>query len=80
VQIVRSHADTKFLMQRLNFVVVVVLSICRRFHHFCIYRWLSKAPGCRNLMKHCFSGYVWTLETSCLMNVSFSFTSLFTLY
>jgi hypothetical protein len=27
VQIVRSHADAKLLMQRLDFVVVVVLSI-----------------------------------------------------
>jgi hypothetical protein len=60
-----------FLMQRLDFVVVVVLSICRHFLHFCIYRWLSRAPGCKVLMKHCTSGYVWTFETSCLMNVSF---------
>jgi hypothetical protein len=39
LQVVRGHADAKFLMQRLSFVVVVVLSICRRFRHFCIYRW-----------------------------------------
>jgi hypothetical protein len=38
-QIVRSHADAMCLMRRLDFVVVVVLSICRRFRHFCIYRW-----------------------------------------
>jgi hypothetical protein len=39
LQIVRSHADAMCLMRRLDFVVVVVLSICRRFRHFCIYRW-----------------------------------------
>jgi hypothetical protein len=60
-----------FLMQRLDFVAIVVLSICRHFRHFCIYRWLSRAPGCKVLIKHCYSGYVWTFETSCLMNVSF---------
>ena len=60
-----------FLMQRLDFVVIVFSSICRRFRHFCRYRWLSEAPGCKALMKHCYSGYAWTLETSFLMNVSF---------
>jgi hypothetical protein len=40
-QTVRRHADAMFLMQRLVFVVVVVLSICRRFRHFCNHRWLS---------------------------------------
>jgi hypothetical protein len=39
LQIVRSHADAKLLMLRLDFVVVASLSICRRFRHFCIYRW-----------------------------------------
>ena len=71
LQIVRSHADAKISMQFLNSAVVVVLSICRRFHHFCIYRWLSRAPGCKSLTKHCYYGYAWTFETSCLMNVSF---------
>jgi hypothetical protein len=60
-----------FLMQRLNFVAIVVSNICRRFFHFCRYRWLSEAPGCKDLMKHCYSGYAWTLETSCPMNVIF---------
>jgi hypothetical protein len=31
----------------------------------------DEAPGCKDLMKHCYSGYAWTLETSCLMDVSF---------
>ena len=35
LQIVKSHADAMCLMQRLDFVVVVVLSICRHFLHFC---------------------------------------------
>jgi hypothetical protein len=78
LQIVRSHADAKFLMQHLDFVVVVVLSICRHFRHFGIYRWLSRAPGCKVLMKHCYSGYAWTFETSCLMNVSFFHISVYT--
>jgi hypothetical protein len=38
LQIIRIHAYAMCLMQRLGFVVVVVLSICRRFHHFCIYQ------------------------------------------
>jgi hypothetical protein len=71
LHIVRSHADAMCLMQHLDFVVVVVLSICRHFFHFCIYRWLSRAPGCKALTKHCYSGYAWNFETSCLMNVSF---------
>jgi hypothetical protein len=25
---------------------------------FCRYRWLKRAPGCKVLMKHCYSGYV----------------------
>jgi hypothetical protein len=54
------------------------LSICRRFRHFCKDRWLSRAPGCKVLMKHCFLVMYETFETSCLMNASF-FTSLFTL-
>ena len=71
MKIVRSHADAKFLSKHLDFFVVVVLSICRRFLHFGIYRWLSRAPGCKALMKHCYSGYAWTFETSYFMNVSF---------
>jgi hypothetical protein len=39
LQIFRSHADANLSMQHLNFVDVVVLSICRHFHHFCIDRW-----------------------------------------
>jgi hypothetical protein len=38
---------------------------------FCIYRWLSKTPSCKNFNEELCSGYFWTLETSCLMNVSF---------
>ena len=36
---VRSHVDAKLLMHLLGSAVVVVLSICRHFFHFCIYRW-----------------------------------------
>ena len=68
-----------FLMQRLDFVSIFVSSICRGFRHFCRYRWLSEAPGCKALMKHCYSGYAWTLETSCLMNVSFFHVFVYTM-
>jgi hypothetical protein len=39
LQIVKIHADANLLMLRLDFVVVVSLSICRLFHHFHIYQW-----------------------------------------
>ena len=36
-------------------------SICRHFFHFCKDRWLSRAPGCEVLMKHC---YLWLCMNS----------------
>jgi hypothetical protein len=67
-----------FLMQSLDFVAIVVSSICRRFHHFCRYRWLSEALDCKALMKHCYSSYAWTLETSCLIDVNFFHVFIYT--
>jgi hypothetical protein len=52
VQIVSGHEDAMFLMQCLGFATSFFLSICRQFFHFCKGGWLSKAPGCKVLMKH----------------------------
>jgi hypothetical protein len=32
---------------------------------------LRKTPSCKNFYEELCSGYFWTLETSCMMNVSF---------
>jgi hypothetical protein len=80
VQIVSGHADAMFLMQRLIFYAIVVSSICRHFRHFCRYRWLSKAPDCKVLMKRWSLWLMYkALETSYFMDVSLFSISLFTM-
>jgi hypothetical protein len=53
VQTIRKHADVMLLLQYLVFAARVLYGVYLGvFSIFCKDRGLSKAPGCKTLMKH----------------------------
>jgi hypothetical protein len=80
LQSVRSHADARHSMHLLDLVAVVVLSICRHFHHFVSIDGRAKLPTVKFQQIFWSPGYASVFEISWFItNNSLSFPSLFRL-